>query len=551
MAFLSSRRNAPSNQRGDASLAQFFTPFELAKFICRAARVLAGGPGKNPRIIDPAAGKGVFLDAALGLGKVSADQVYGIEIDPELEARRSEGAKGARFFTGDGLLQEFPGVDTASFDLVVGNPPFGRMVDILPGKYLDQVGGSIEKWKRFSIWRLGNSGQGPESDQRILRKTAIDLLFVERAIQLARPGGVIALILPEGFFANTRLQRVRDWVLERAAVVGVMDLPDTVFRRCRANAKTEILFLRKRGKGRDGNDEALLVPRFPAVGSPGGSLRGKLEKVLAVLRTRDPKLGDGTFYLSEAKLRGARWDVEFWSERTRPPRLPGRFPLAPLGEYIEHLTYGPIVTGRRPQYAGEGIRVIGQGDFAETGLHFERGMYVPVGSEFDPLRSRVRNGDLLLPRSGAGTLGKNRLAVYLGSEPANIGCFVDLIRLAGINPFFVWFFFKTRPGWAQIRSIINGVGTPNINFSEIRALVIPVLPPREQENLERRYLEEVWPLHCRRAEGEAVRAEGESRFRRITEDLEQLLAGRNQRRDNVDEGQVEAHFVTGQEIHDP
>ena len=526
MALLSSRRNALSNRRGNASLAQFFTPCELAKFICQAARIFAGGLGKQPRIIDPAAGKGVFLDAALELGMVSADQAYGIEIDPELEARRSEGACGTRFYTGDGLLQDFPGVDSASFDLVVGNPPFGRLEDILPGKYLYQLGGNLEKWNRFSIWRLGGNGKGPGSNKRVLPKTAIDLLFVERALQLARPGGVIGFILPEGFFANTRLQRVRDWVLKGAAVVAVMDLPDTVFRQCCANAKTQILFLRKRVNSRKGNDEVLLVPRSWPVGSPGGPLKGKLEKVLAVLRTRDPKQADGVFFISEVRLRGARWDVEFWSEKNKPARLPGGFALDPLGDYIEHLTYGPIVTGRRPRYAEVGIRVIGQGDFAETGLHFERSLYVQEGSEFDLLRSRVRYGDLLLPRSGAGTLGKNRLAVYLGSEPANIGCFVDLVRLAGINPFFVWFFFKTRPGWAQIRSIINGVGTPNINFSEIRALVVPVLPLQEQENLERRYLEEVWPLHCRRAEGGGVRAEGECRFRRITEDLEQFLAGK-------------------------
>ncbi len=456
---------------------------------------------------------------------VSADHAYGIEIDPELEARRSEGARGTMFYTGDGLLQEFPGVDSASFDLVVGNPPFGRLEDILPGEYLCQVGDKVEKWNRFSIWRLGGNGERPGCNKRILHKTAIDLLFVERAIQLARPGGVIGFILPEGFFANTRLQKVRDWVLERAAVVAVMDLPDTVFRQCCATAKTEILFLRKRVNSRNGSDEVLLVPRSRPAGSPGDSLKDKLEKVLAVLRTRNPKQADGIFFLSETRLRGARWDVEFWSEKTKPARLPGGFALDPLGDYIEHLTYGPIVTGRRPRYEEVGIRVIGQGDFAETGLHFERSLYVQEGSEFDLMRSRVRYGDLLLPRSGAGTLGKNRLAVYLGSEPANIGCFVDLVRLAGINPFFVWFYFKSRPGWAQIRSIINGVGTPNINFSEIRALMVPVLPLQEQENLERRYLEEVWPLHCRRAEGGEVRAEGECRFRRITEDLEQFLAG--------------------------
>ena len=104
---------------------------------------------------------------------------------------------------------------------------------------------------------------------------------------------------------------------------------------------------------------------------------------------------------------------------------------------------------------------------------------------------------------------------------------MDLIRLSGLNPFYAWFFFKTQPGWQQIRSIINGVGTPNINFSEIRSLCIPPIAPEQQKRLERRYFEEVWPLHCRRMESAAILCEGECRFRCIVTDLERFLAGKD------------------------
>jgi hypothetical protein len=197
-----------------------------------------------------------------------------------------------------------------------------------------------------------------------------------------------------------------------------------------------------------------------------------------------------------------------------------------LGDFIQHLTYGPIITGSRPQPMGSGIRIIRQGDFVETGLGGEDVLRVAAGSAFDPLRSRVRPGDLLLPRSGVGALGRNRMAVYPHQEPANVGCFVDLVRLAGLNPFYAWFFFKSQPGWQQIQALINGVGTPNINFAEIRSLRLPAVPGHEQENLERRYFGEVWPLHCRRGESAELRREGERHFRRIVEDLEAFLAGR-------------------------
>ena len=523
---MSRRRNALVNHKSNGSLAQFFTPYEIAKFICRAAWIFAAGLGKQAKFIDPAAGKGVFLEAVLALGKVPVGNVYGIEIDSGLESQRSEKARRARFYTGDGLLQGFPGVDSSSFDLVVGNPPFGRLDEILPKAYLDQVCRDIEEWKSFSVWRLGHKGKSPESARRSLQRTAIDLLFVERAMHLAKPGGLIAFIMPEGFFANTSLQRVRDWVLEKSAVLGVVGLPDTVFRRCYANAKTEIVFLRKGVKDLGRNDEVMFVSCSRQNRDLGGSLARKFEKVLSIMNTKGRNAEAGIFFLPESRLRGARWDVDFWERKIRSSRLHRRFALFPLGDFIEHLTYGPIVPGRRPLPVEGGIQVIRQGDIAETGLRCERRLYVPESSEFDPMRSRVRSGDLLLPRSGAGTLGKNRMAVYLEEKPANIGCFVDLIRLAGINPFFVWFYLKTRPGWAQIRAAINGVGTPNINFSEIRALGIPSPPLREQENLERRYLAEVWPLHCRRTESTALCAASESRFRKITADLERFLEGK-------------------------
>ena len=200
--------------------------------------------------------------------------------------------------------------------------------------------------------------------------------------------------------------------------------------------------------------------------------------------------------------------------------------MARLGDFIQHLTYGPIITGSRPQHLSDGVRVIRQGDFTKTGLNRVAAPRVSPGSAHDPPRSRVARGDLLLPRSGAGAVGRNRMAVYEGAEVANVGCFVDLIRLGDLNPFFAWLFFRSRPGWDQIRSAINGVGTPNINFSEIRALRIPTPPGEVQEGIERRYRREVLPLHLSiPEEGDGARIEAERRFRKIADDLEMFLSG--------------------------
>lgn len=516
---MSRRRNTSREEQGDPALAQYFTPRPVAEFVWQAVRLYAGKRlNEKSRVIDPSAGKGVFLEVIAAEGDIPACQLYGVEIDPALVNSRSVEAQGVCFHCGDGLLDTLPGVAPGRFDAVVGNPPFGLVRNILP----QTVG--REEWGRFAIVRAGCSGKRGETMDSRVGRSPLELLFIERALELVAPGGLVAFVLPEGFFANARLQWVRDWVYHRARVLGVVSLPEGVFRRTGLSARAGVAFLERRGRT-ERNGKTLLM-RPPAGGELAldGYLEQGLQAVRQQLQGGRRRIAGGCL-LAEERLAGRRWDAGYWQGKELGPAVDRRFPLARLGDFIQHLTYGPIVTGCRPRHVGDGIRVIRQGDFAETGLGGEQELRVEPGSPFDPPRSRVRRGDWLVPRSGAGSLGRNRMAVYLHEEPANVGCFVDLVRLEELNPFYAWFFFKSRPGWQQIQALINGVGTPNINFSEIRSLRIPAIPVPEQEQLERRYCEEVLPLHCRRSESAELRGEGERRFRRIVGDLEAFLAG--------------------------
>ncbi len=147
-----------------------------------------------------------------------------------------------------------------------------------------------------------------------------------------------------------------------------------------------------------------------------------------------------------------------------------------LGEYICHLTYGPIVTGSRPQHVEAGVPVVRQGDIAETGL-YER---TPRG---------------LGPESPRCILGERAGQCVLFCRSDSVGGAQSVLRLV---------FLKTRLGREQIAAYANGVGTPNISFGEMRALQIAALPSAYQDALERCYRE----LHCHR-ESAKFRAEAE------------------------------------------
>ena len=461
---------------------------------------------KAIRAIDPAAGAGVFLE--LASQQNLAVEAHGIEIDPTLVAVWG-GREGVAFWSGDGLNGIFPGVENNSFDLVIGNPPFGRLDAVLAPKQVRPGDQS-----RFVSWWAGD--ERPSAG--LWKKTPIEVLFVERALQLVRPGGVVAFVMPEGYVANTRLQAQRDWLLRRAEVLAVIGLPPAVFRHRGLNAQTAVLVWRKR-ESEGGEPTALLVD--------GRQEQRPLDRFFGeVLSQRARPRGWGALEgarIGQKQLAGCRWDARFWRGRRQIQGVARRFKLGALGDFIEHLTYGPIITGRRASHTDGGTPVIRQGDFELAGLRLEGALRVAPGSEHDPPRSRVQQGDLLLPRSGAGALGRNRMAVYIDSGPANVGCFVDLIRLGGINPFYVWFFFKTVLGWQQIRALINGVGTPNINFAEIRSLRLALLPPSEQRVFEKRYMDEILPLH-NQSEGKG-RLAAEFRFKELIALLEQRLEG--------------------------
>ena len=70
-----------------------------------------------------------------------------------------------------------------------------------------------------------------------------------------------------------------------------------------------------------------------------------------------------------------------------------------------------------------------------------------------------------------------------------------VIRLRGLNPFYLAAFLKSRLGRAQVSRFANGVGVPNISFDEIRALMVPRLPPERQRMVERAYRRDVLPVH--------------------------------------------------------
>ncbi|MHB8997444.1 MAG: restriction endonuclease subunit S domain-containing protein [Armatimonadota bacterium] len=214
-----------------------------------------------------------------------------------------------------------------------------------------------------------------------------------------------------------------------------------------------------------------------------------------------------------------RADPAYWHPAYETLLAELRFPCQPLGDFITHITYGPIITGDPPPRAeGPAVAVVNQGQVGAAGVDLRGAVTVPPDCPWDLPRARLQAEDLVVCRSGAGSVAKNRLAVYLEEAPAVVGSFVDLVRVEGLDPFYTALYLKTSYGWGQVHRLINGVATPNISFAEIRALQIAVPPESLQSEIRQAYLDEVWPRH------RALDPEAAMTHRRLVERLETQLS---------------------------
>lgn len=95
-----------------------------------------------------------------------------------------------------------------------------------------------------------------------LKSFPIEILFLERFIQLAKPDGWIAIIIPDGILTNSNSHYVREFIVDKAKVEAIVSLPRDAFKNVGTSAKTSILFLQKykeQGEKRDLNYPVFLA----------------------------------------------------------------------------------------------------------------------------------------------------------------------------------------------------------------------------------------------------------------------------------------------------
>ena len=163
----------------------------------------------------------------------------------------------------DGLIN-VGGVYDNNFDVILINPPFGAHVEkdmritnsdiptdrektlyeeLYGNEYISKVYTPIIKYAQ-------EIGKDKKLGKRILElyeinNNSTEILFIERCINLLKPGKRAGIVLPEGVLDNPALDRVRKFIESRAKILNITSIPADVFLSSGANIKPSLVFIEK------------------------------------------------------------------------------------------------------------------------------------------------------------------------------------------------------------------------------------------------------------------------------------------------------------------
>ena len=274
-----------ANLRGDRG--EFFTPRNVQRM---GIQMLDLQPGE--KILDPSCGTGGFLVIAMNevikrlkveagkggmtksegyrhalneqIREIAAKTFFGFDINPDLVkatkmnmVMNNDGSGNilrtdsllhphqwdsgfreqlAKTLDIDPLKLRGP-ADLAHFDVISTNPPFGGSLPISDRETLSQFELGYS-WKKTidGVWEKTNNLQTSQPPE---------ILFIERCWQFLKPGGRMAIVLPDGILGNPALEYVRYWMMTRCRIVASIDLhPDTF--QPRNGTQTSVLVLQRK-----------------------------------------------------------------------------------------------------------------------------------------------------------------------------------------------------------------------------------------------------------------------------------------------------------------
>lgn len=156
------------------------------------------------------------------------------------------------------------------FDIVMANPPFAgdikesrilakyeiarsvgydKLKELPQGAKFETCNGDAPNYAEVlrnggeTIYQMAD-GTFRKTKLKEAPKMSRDVLFIERNLDFLRPGGRMAIVLPQGRFNNASDRYIREYIADRCRILAVVGLHGNVFKP-HTGTKTSVLFVQK------------------------------------------------------------------------------------------------------------------------------------------------------------------------------------------------------------------------------------------------------------------------------------------------------------------
>lgn len=474
--------------RGDKG--QFFTPRSLVRSMVAIA---APKPGES--ILDPACGTGGFLYEALAHVKREGGEprhLHGADKDRDLArfaaallAYRTDASIVANINSLSGTdwsesaLQE-------GYDLILTNPPFGTKIPIREESIL-------RRYQLAREWRFDDRKGRWEATRSMVASQDPQVLFLELCISKLKPGGRMAIILPEGLFGNKQEAYLWDFVRSQGDILGLMDCPRTTFQPG-TDTKTNVLFFRKSVENSSENQTRTVAVAVAL--SCGHDRRGRTQRTNGAAYPDDfAELGRGFTLDSKPHIRASTWrEVElsnpyylvpryYVEEAPTTPSEASIFAEAPWTS-LGQLRDSGVIEIRKGHEVGSEAYGTGDVPFVRTSdiANFEvsgdptKSISEETYEEYFP-QQRLRPGSILMVvdgryRIGATAILTSRSARCVVQSHIRI---IDTLRADVLEPYALLFALNLPAVRRRIRDLVFIQSTLGTLGARLLELKIPIL----------------------------------------------------------------------------
>ena len=503
LAFQKFLSNHEKSDRG-----QFFTPEPVIKFCVDII-----SPNSKDIILDPACGSGGFIvsalqyikknDNSLNIKKFINKNLFGVDINlkiarianMKLLLEKNTSNNIFCFNSLDVINIKTKLLNISNFDIILTNPPFGAKI----------TDDSLLKNFNLGYKWIKNSNNNYEKTFSLLNNQTVETLFIEKCLDFLKIGGKMAIVLPNGNFENPSLEYVRSYIMKKAKLLAVVNLPSETFIPYGTGVKTSLLFLERKEENDNNNYNIFFakVNKLGYLGNKNGSILYKKDKFgdliydnnrlpivdedfseisqnYKLFASGNSIISQNCFVLNSKNIEG-RFDYDYYSPETRAliiNSINKKVKLCDICEIFKTKSKLLKLTDKEVEYIE--LSDINTNSFEIINSSNYRVHDLPSRASYELLE-----GDIITAIAG-NSVGTRKHATALVTKEYS-GCICTngfrILRNTKIDPYYLLYYMQTDKFLKQMFMYRTGAAIPAVSDNDLINIIIEIPSDKELKEI--------------------------------------------------------------------